>query len=214
MTKAQLILGTEGNTGHLFATTPYLSSGILLLLCTYYFIFPQTSPPAFSPVSKKKILHFPFVKLTLGQFILIAEMLSVCGQPSRPWKICRCWRYEERVLSQCSWFSTTNSSPEVWGDAALASSVSKLFIYKKLFLFHLNSEVFKTCKNPETAWSRDHLVAKNLGFVFYSAQLPGEIFCRFHMSEMCHLRCNSLVLISAELRWFHVWILSHVQERW
>lgn len=170
-----------------FATTPYLSSATLLLLCTYYSIFPQTSPPAFSPISRKEILHFPFVKLTLGQFILIAEMLSACGQPSKPWKICRCWRHEERDLSQCSWFSTANSSPEVWGDAALASLVSKLFIYEKLYLFHLNSslrlaEILKQHGLEITLWQR----IWTLCFIQPSYQMRFSVglICHF-----CYLRC-------------------------
>lgn len=159
MAKAQLILGIKGKVGHLFATTKYHSAATLLLLCTCYPLFPQTPPPAFSPISQKEILHFPFVKLTLGQFIWVAEMLSVCGQPSRPWKICRCWRHEERNLSQRSWFSTANSSLEVWGDATLAILVSKLFIYEKLFLFDLNSslrlaEILKQHGVEITLWPR------------------------------------------------------------
>lgn len=160
-----------------------------LYLCS---IFPQTSPTAFSPMSWKETLHFPYVKLTLGQFILIAEMLSVCGQPGRPWKICRCWRHEERDLSPCSWFSTADSSLEVWGDTALASLVSKLFIYEKLFLFQLNSslrlaEILKQHGVEITLWQR----VWALYFIQSSYQMRFSVglICRFYYLRCAIMEC-------------------------
>lgn len=163
----------------------YTASTLYLLL----YLSPDLSP-SFSLISHKEILHFPFVKLTLGQFILIAEMLSVCGQPGRPWKICRCWRQEERDLSQRSWFSTTYSSPEIWGDAALASLVSKLFIYEKLFLFHLNSslrlaEILKQYGVEITLWQR----------IWALCFIQPNYHMRFSVGLMCHfwyLTCGIL----------------------
>lgn len=82
MAKPQLILGNEGSTGHSLAATPCLCFATLLLLCAAC-IFLHISCAAFFPVSQKEILHFPLVELTLSQFILTAEMLSVCGQPQQ-----------------------------------------------------------------------------------------------------------------------------------